>query len=129
MPNLIFSFLPNYDHIILATCDSSQRRASWIFWQEYDGKPKVLSYNHKTFPSSHSAYPPSLLELVGVLFCCKQAHVEYNGMKVILYTDCLPLTMCALPWPLPPSDADILSGSSLTSRPKRDVRFPFTQVG
>ena len=96
MPNLIFSYLPNYEHEILATCDSSLKRASWIFWQNYDNKPKVLSYNHKTFPNSHAAYPPSLLELIGVLFCCKQALIEYNGIKVTLYTDCLPLTMCTL---------------------------------
>ena len=96
MPNLIYSYIPNYDQIILATCDSSRKRASWIFFQNYDGKPKVLSYNHRTFPPSHAAYPPSLLELVGLLFCCKQSQVEFNGLKVVVYTDCKPLTMCTL---------------------------------
>ena len=97
--NLIFIQRPNFNKAIFAVCDSSVSRASFLIYQKDEqGQPRVLQYGYRTFSERNAFYPSTLNELFGLLSAVKVLECEYSYslQTTTLFTDSLPLVLCAL---------------------------------
>ena len=97
--NLLFVYRPDPARRFYIIVDSSLFHTGWVLFQLCPrGHPRVLSYNCKTWGEQYTKYIAALRELMGILAALQntQRELEHSEKGVTLYTDSLPIVLCAV---------------------------------
>ena len=96
--NLLFSFRPDYNRKFYMSVDSSNFHSSWVVFNLCDlGHPRVTFFGFKTWGDGYSKLMPIYKELHGIVEGIKSNHEKLEHSKgCVLYTDSLPVILCAI---------------------------------
>ena len=96
---LLFIHRPDPMKKYYLVVDTSMHHSAWILFQVCkDLHPRILRYGYKSWEESFAKLIPCMRELFGLLVALENVveEVEYSEKGLLVYTDSLPIVLCAV---------------------------------